>query len=324
MSSTRPEIPTTPRRRQAHSAVVAPPRRLDASMTLLNEVMQRPLDPGYAAAAAARRAGTARSGPASAAITLVIAVLCGSLVVTAVHELRRPQPEVVKAQQALIREVERRTAETDRLQKANEDLRAWIASTQQTVLDNQGSAALAQRSRTLGVLTGEFAVTGPGLLITLNDAENASQAGSTDPRATSADQGRVLDRDLQIVVNGLWVAGAEAVSVNGQRLTALSAIRSAGEAILVDFRPLAPPYLVQAIGDPAALQAGFANDMAGPYLQSLTSNYGIRAGIQAKQSLRLPGAASMTLHYAHVAGGGEASASASPSPTASITSEVSK
>ena len=48
----------------------------------------------------------------------------------------------------------------------------------------------------------------------------------------------MLDRDLQVIVNGLWAAGAEAIAVNGQRLTACSAIRSAGEAILVDFRPL--------------------------------------------------------------------------------------
>jgi uncharacterized protein YlxW (UPF0749 family) len=322
MSSTRPVIPTA-RHRQAHSAVVAPPRRLDASMTLLNEVMQRPLDPGYAAVAAAKQAGTFRKGPATALIILVIAGLCGGLVFTAVHALRRPQPEVVHARTALINEIERRTAQTDQVQRENESLRASMASAQQAALNNQG-AGLAQRSRNLGVLTGEFAITGPGLLITLNDAPNVDQTGSTDPRNnTGSDSGRVLDRDLQIVVNGLWAAGAEAVSVNGQRLTALSAIRSAGAAILVDFRPLAPPYLVQAIGDPAGLQAGFANDMAGPYLQSLTSNYGIRAGIQAKHSLTLPGAAALALHYAHVAGGGGAAASAS-TPSASVTSEVSK
>ena len=60
-----------------------------------------------------------------------------------------------------------------------------------------------------------------------------------------AGDGRVLDRDLQELVNGLWAAGAEAVSVDGQRLTARTAIRSAGEAVLVDFRPLSPPYVVR-------------------------------------------------------------------------------
>ena len=59
------------------------------------------------------------------------------------------------------------------------------------------------------------------------------------------------------MVNGLWAAGAEAVAVNGQRLTALSAIRSAGDAILVDYRPLTRPYVVVAIGDPRTLQSRF-------------------------------------------------------------------
>jgi uncharacterized protein YlxW (UPF0749 family) len=70
-------------------------------------------------------------------------------------------------------------------------------------------------------------------------------------------EGRVRDADLQDVVNGLWAAGAEAVAVDGQRLTALSAIRSAGESVLVDLRPLSPPYTVEAVGDPAALEVGF-------------------------------------------------------------------
>jgi uncharacterized protein YlxW (UPF0749 family) len=106
----------------------------------------------------------------------------------------------------------------------------------------------------------------------------------------------VLDRDLQTVVNGLWAAGAEAISVNGQRLTALSAIRSAGEAILVDFRPLTPPYVVSAVGDADALRAGFASGSAGPYLHALEDNYGITSSIDSVSSLSLPASSGLTLH----------------------------
>ena len=67
----------------------------------------------------------------------------------------------------------------------------------------------------------------------------------SDPRDDRAsDTGRVLDRDLQVMVNALWAAGAEAIAINGQRLTARSAIRYAGEAILLDFRPLVPPNVM--------------------------------------------------------------------------------
>jgi uncharacterized protein YlxW (UPF0749 family) len=144
-------------------------------------------------------------------------------------------------------------------------------------------------------------VTGPGLQITLADAPASSASGSgADPRqGTTPDQGRVLDRDLQSVVNGLWAAGAEAVSVNGQRLTARSAIRYAGQAILVDFRPLVPPYVVSAVGDAAGLQTRFAAGAAGAYLQALRDNYDVQAAIVPSANLKLPGAGGSSTRFAY-------------------------
>ena len=82
-------------------------------------------------------------------------------------------------------------------------------------------------------------------MVTVGDAPTPSDrlTGSGKP-----DLGRVLDRDLQWLANALWALGAEAVAINGQRLTATSTIRTAGEAILVDFRPVTSPYEVAAIG----------------------------------------------------------------------------
>ena len=87
-------------------------------------------------------------------------------------------------------------------------------------------------------------------------------------------------------------------SINGQRLTGLSAIRSAGEAILVDFRPLVPPYVVDVIGDPSTLQTGFAAGSAGAYLQSLQDNSGIQVDEQVRDDLRLPAAGRLVLREA--------------------------
>ena len=67
-----------------------------------------------------------------------------------------------------------------------------------------------------GLQTGAVAVTGPGVRMVVNDAPNAS-----------ADAEFVLDKDLRNIVNGLWQAGAEAISINGQRITTRSAIRFA-------------------------------------------------------------------------------------------------
>jgi uncharacterized protein YlxW (UPF0749 family) len=265
-------------------------------MTLLREVMERPLDPSYAAAAAAPRPTTARRS----ALTLLLAVLAGAAFSTSVAAIRQPERQSSQVNGQLREQYEKRSAEVDKQEAANAALSAEIAMTQQNALGAAG-AALREQTRTLGVSTGELPVTGPGLRITLNDAP--SQGGDAiggDPRANSGfDPGTVFDADLQVVVNGLWAAGAEAIAINGHRLTTLSAIREAGQAILVDFRPLVPPYRIDAIGDPSRLQSGFATGSAGPYVQSMRDNNGVRVDLGPAKHLAIPGAGELILRAAH-------------------------
>ena len=138
-----------------------------------------------------------------------------------------------------------------------------------------------------------------GVQLTLDDAEEANTGANADPRGQAGfGTGRVSAQDLQLVTNGLWQAGAEAIAVNGQRLTARSAIRFAGEAILVDFRPLARPYVVSAIGDPAGLRARFIASSTGSYFSALSANYKIRTELVTQDSMTLPGHPSPALRYA--------------------------
>jgi uncharacterized protein YlxW (UPF0749 family) len=103
---------------------------------------------------------------------------------------------------------------------------------------------------------------------------------------------------MQRVVNGLWASGAEAISINGQRLTALSAIRAAGDAILVDNRPLVPPYTVLAVGDGERLSSRFQDSPDGLYLHALEENFDIRATISTESDVRLPAAPSVIVRTA--------------------------
>ena len=64
----------------------------------------------------------------------------------------------------------------------------------------------------------------------------------------------ILDRDIQLLVNDLWAAGAEAIAIGGVRLQPSSAIRQAGGSILVDNRPVFWPMTIDAIGDPSGMQ----------------------------------------------------------------------
>jgi len=300
-----------PRTRRGRTPGTSPPgppafdrRRPDASMSLLTGVMEQPLDPGYLQAAALRRKGRApaASGPVPWATTVLVALVCGLLVTAAILHLRRPQPEAAGARAQLQKEIERRDERLDRQERTVQQLRSEIDRLQRSALGSDNSVLQARLSA-LSLLTGESPVTGGGLEIVMDDAPNDDTETGTDPRdQEEADQGRVLDRDLQMVVNGLWDAGAEAIAVNGQRLTALSAIRSAGQAILVGFRPLVPPYRIQAIGNPGTLHTRFADSSAGPYLQGLQTNYGVHAQLTARGEMTLPGASSLVLHTARTLG----------------------
>lgn len=152
----------------------------------------------------------------------------------------------------------------------------------------------------MGILAGAVEVHGPGVKLIVNDAKETASGSDGDPRGTSgfSDTGRVRDRDMQRVVNGLWESGAEAISINGQRLTALSAIRAAGDAILVDNKPLVPPYTVLAVGDGERLSTRFQDSADGLYLHALQENFGIRTGISVQDDLRLPAAPSVTVRTA--------------------------
>ena len=107
----------------------------------------------------------------------------------------------------------------------------------------------------------------------------------------------MLDADLQTVVNELWHDGAEAIAINGKRLTATSTIRAAGSAILVDFQPLNQPYKISAIGPPH-LDDRLRDSPTGQLYQRFTQTYGMHFTITAADNLSLPAAADPQLRYA--------------------------
>ncbi|MFG2515147.1 DUF881 domain-containing protein [Streptomyces sp. NPDC048584] len=278
----------------------ARPARPDASMSLITNVMDHSLDEGYAEAAARRKAVGESGLPKTlrAKLGLAVGLVCAALVVTVgAAQARVEAPVVAKEREELIDRIDQETDAADELEDSVDTLRADVGARQREALRDSGG----DRSALVGMLSGAVAVHGPGVRLVVNDAKDASGGGAGDgPRSTSgfSDTGRVRDRDMQRVVNGLWESGAEAVSVNGQRLTALSAIRAAGDAILVDNKPLVPPYTVLAVGDGGELSDRFQNSADGLYLHALQENYGIRTAISVEDDVRLPAAPSVIVRTA--------------------------
>ncbi|WP_307526821.1 DUF881 domain-containing protein [Streptomyces umbrinus] len=275
------------------------PPRPDASMSLLTNVMDHSLDDGYAEAAARKKADGTGALPKTlrAKLGLAAGLVLAALVVTVgAAQARIAAPVVAKEREELIDRIDRETSVADKLEGSIDKLRDDVSARQREALKKHGG----DQGELVGILAGAVEVHGPGVKLVVDDAKEAEQGGDGDARETSgfSDTGRVRDRDMQRVVNGLWESGAEAISINGQRLTALSAIRAAGDAILVDNKPLVPPYTVLAVGDGERLSTEFQNSGDGQYLDALRKNFHIRTGISVEDDVRLPAAPSVIVRTA--------------------------
>ncbi len=266
-------------------------------MSLLADLLAgKVLDPGYAEAAA-RRAASGDSPPrrARGAGVLLVLVLAGTLIAVAGAQVRRGEPVAAEQRSRLIGEIHARTAETDRLQDRVDRLRARTERSRAAALARSDEGRrVRRRLARAGAAAAALPAAGAGIVVALADAPPAGPAARR--RATGG--GRVYDQDLQVLVNGLWAAGAEAIGVNGQRLTPTTAIRAAGEAILVDYRPLTGPYAVTALGDPDRLRDAFAGSAADRRLAALRERFGIRYEVRGTSGARLPAGSAVLLRYA--------------------------
>ncbi|MEU8893224.1 DUF881 domain-containing protein [Streptomyces sp. NPDC048442] len=289
----------------------SPPRRPDASMSLLTNVMEHSLDDGYAEAAARQKADGTAGMPRTLRRKLGLAaclVLAAAVVTLGAANARIAAPVVAKEREELVGRIDSETAAADKLEKEVDALRVDVGERQRKALEEHGG----DQGQLVALLSGATPVQGPGIKLVVDDAKETGE-GSDGPRGSSGftDTGRVRDRDMQRVVNGLWQSGAEAVAINGQRLTMLSAIRAAGDAILVDNKPLAPPYTVLAVGG-KHLNTTFNDSADGQYLHVLQESYGIRTSISDQEDVRLPAAPTLIVRIAQpqAAGAGKGVADA--------------
>ncbi len=162
---------------------------------------------------------------------------------------------------------------------------------QVTELEKRGNinSILLKELQDVRTLAGITKVEGPGVIVVLEDSQKKALP-SDDPNLFI-----VHYQDILSLVNELFASGAEAVSVNGQRMMATSEIRCTGPTILINGTRLASPYEVAAIGDPATLYN--ALNMRGGIAEAL-STVGIKVHIIKQNHLVLP-AYSGSGHFTH-------------------------
>ena len=134
----------------------------------------------------------------------------------------------------------------------------------------------------LNFASGYQAAIGPGLEIELSDADLTKISLDIDPSLA-----RVFDTDIFTVLNGLWTAGAEAIAIGNQRISPMTAVSQSGEAILVNYRPILPPYKIYAIG-PSDLLESFLKTEDFKQIDEVSRIYNIGLKLTPLDSIELP------------------------------------
>lgn len=214
--------------------------------------------------------------PIRAPLAAVLAIV-GFLTLVASNGVKDAKRGAESRRAGLVKLIHTRQGEVENLGKQLVRLREEVVTARRRL--SATSAEDARRLRDVQMWAGTAAMAGPGLVVRLSDS--GRQVKTDDDRESLS----VQDVDLQLVVNALWEAGAEAVAVNGQRLVATSPIRAAGETITVNFRPLVPPYEVKAIG---ADRRRFERSEVAERFKQWVQDYGLGFTIRSRSKVVVP------------------------------------
>jgi uncharacterized protein YlxW (UPF0749 family) len=279
-----------------------PDERSLVSARLLAELVNNALDPGYAAAARRRGADAPRRAGDRSAVAIGC-LLVGFLLVVAYVHTHRSAPQAATVHSGLVDRVRAAQNQADALDRQARRLEQQLTTLRDRALPSGGTVARTLQRDQLAA--GEIAARGPGMTVTLREPKKQQGAGASAGRGGTTSIGAthiLTDRDVRSVVDELWRDGAEAIGVNGIRLTPTSAIRFAGQAVLVDYQPIDSPYEISAIGNPDLLSTNFAESAVASRYQTLAGAEGVGFSFTEHDKLTLPASAAPRLRYAKAKG----------------------
>jgi uncharacterized protein YlxW (UPF0749 family) len=194
--------------------------------------------------------------------------------------------------------VRQATQDADALRERRNELAKEVEELTTALADTGVGRAQAQVDD-LRVPAGLAAMRGPGLTVTLDDAPSDSiSAAGIDPNLLVVHQ-----QDIQAVVNAMWAGGAEAMTVQGQRVISTTGIKCVGNTVVLHGIPYSPPYEITAVGDPAAMLAAVNES---PYIDiylDYVQAYGLGWEVLPHSMVELPASdETLDLDYARPAG----------------------
>ena len=268
--------------------------------SLLRSLLSEHLDPGYAAAAATR-ANAAK--PGSRAVRWLwqaaAALLVAGVFAVAAAQARSVAPGVSEAQQVLAGSVLSAEASTDELAGQRDTLAAALDDLQRRQLaDDAEGQQLLSRLDEFSLSAAATPMIGPGVTVTVTDPGAGRDLSDVSKQRVPGSRQVILDRDLQLVVNSLWAAEAEAIAVGGIRVGPNVTIRQAGGAILVDNHPISSPYVIIALGPQNSMRDGFERSPGFKRLRLLEVSYGVQVTVSADEGLTVPTGAAREINFA--------------------------
>ena len=179
-------------------------------------------------------------------------------------------------------------------------LQAQIDATTKAEAGSDGRIAeQQQRADAVRQAAGLTALHGPGLRVVLNDAPR--RPDGTLPTGARPDDVVVHQQDVQSVVNALWAGGAEAMMIMDQRVISTSAVRCVGNTLILQGRVYSPPYVITAMGDPAALRQALDTSPQVQIYKQYVDAIGLGYEVRTSPERTFPAyAGSVNLQYASV------------------------
>jgi uncharacterized protein YlxW (UPF0749 family) len=226
----------------------------------LGHILAAPLVSVAASVARARAGG--RLSPLAGALWLGGAFLVGGLAVGALISaqgqartagVQSASPPITRQsdREIVAATISRLESEQVALKKQIADLRAELSTRQHADAERKTSLLdINNAIATQRIAAGMVALRGPGVVATFDDSTARSVPENEDPANYI-----LHDYDLRDILNALWIAGAEAISVNGERIVSSTSLYCVGTTVICNATRLSPPYEVSAIGDPQALAA---------------------------------------------------------------------
>ncbi len=278
-------MPITPRRRR--------PQLEDDSLRLIDDLTNRPMDPMFSDSRLDKRPKSAFRVWSTRVIVFIICIavgFSGSIIVQILHT--DPRKEI---RSSLAKELTQQTKHLNTLNSEVSSLRVKVENQSKKLANTTKDDTLTYDE----MATGTIPVTGPGITLTIANplAANSDTTSGSLPRESSSNIRVVTDGDLQVFIQILWQAGAEAISINGYRLGVQTSVRTAGQTILVGVNQVQSPYKIQAIGDASAL-ASAVGEKSQRSLYTTLKGAGIYPQITTSKSITLEAASSSDISYA--------------------------